>query len=107
MDSLLGKKLEEAKAELRPQLEGELVRAMLALTEQVHKYIDQRADAIRKNAESAYEVLVEDMAKGIEKQLAEKNKEGEAVRQEMAALSEEMNMVRMYRENLQAEVEMS
>lgn len=107
MDSLLGKKLEEAKVELRPQLEGELVRAMLALTEQVHKYIDQRADAIRKNAESAYEVLVEDMAKGIEKQLAEKNKEGEAVRQEMAALSEEMNMVRMYRENLQAEGEMS
>ncbi len=107
MDGLLGKKLEEAKAEIRPQLEGELVRAMVALTEQVHKYIDQRADAIRKNAESAYEVLVEDMAKGIEKQLAEKNKEGEAVRQEMAALSEEMNMVRMYRENLQAEGEMS
>ena len=106
LDRLLGKKLEEAKAEIRPQLEGELVRTMVLLTSQVHKYIDKRANNIKENAESAYEILVDDMAKEIEKQLAKKNKEGEIIRQEMAALSEEMNMVRVYRESLQAEGEM-
>lgn len=106
LDSLLGKKLEEAKAEIRPQLEGELVRVMVTLSAQVHKYIDQRAETIRKNAESAYETLVEDMAKGVDKQLTEKREESETVRKEMTALSEEMNMVRMYRENLQAEGDM-
>ncbi len=42
---------------------------------------------------------------GVDKQLAEKRKEGEAVRKEMTALSEDMNMVRMYLENLQTEDE--
>ncbi|MBR4694601.1 MAG: hypothetical protein IKO94_00805, partial [Selenomonadaceae bacterium] len=106
LDGLLGKKLEAAKEEIRPQLEGELARAMVTLSAQVHKYIDQRVETIRKNAESAYEILVDEMARGVDKQLAEKRKEGEAVRKEMTALSEDMNMVRMYLENLQAEGEM-
>lgn len=100
-DSLLGKKLEAAKAEILPQLEGELLRSMVALTSQVHNYIDQRAESIRKNAEGAYDALLDDMARDIEKQRAEKRKEGEAVRQEMAVLSEEMKIVRMYREKLE------
>ncbi|MBR3458267.1 MAG: hypothetical protein IKH16_08980 [Selenomonadaceae bacterium] len=79
---------------------------MVTLSAQVHKYIDQRVETIRKNAESAYEILVDEMARGVDKQLAEKRKEGEAVRKEMTALSEDMNMVRMYLENLQAEGEM-
>ena len=95
-DSMLGQKLEAAKAEIKPQLEGELLRAMVALTAQVHNYIDQRAEAIRKNAEGAYEALLEEMKKAVEQQLAEKRQQGEAVRRGLASLAEEMKEIRAY-----------
>lgn len=99
-ENLLAKKLEAAKAEVVPQLEGELSKAIMTLREQVHGYIDQRAMGILKNTEYAYAALLEDMRGRGEAQMEEKYQAESKIQAELAGLKKNMQEIQGYLEKL-------
>lgn len=101
--NMLSKKLEAAKAEALPQLEGELPKAVMALMKQVHDYVDRRSEDILKNTEEAYETLLEEMRSRVEMQMAEKGREEESLHREMAELSGHLQEIQAYLEKFQSE----
>lgn len=102
-ESLLQKKLAEAKADVVPQIESQMAKLMMELQAHIHGYIDRQAAAIQKNTQYAYDNILSDIQNKIESQIAVKKNEGNAVQKEMDELAAQMEEIQDYLARLSEE----
>lgn len=84
---MLENKLLEAKEKIIPDVQEQLANSVLKLQESLYSYIDTRSKAIAENTESGFEMLLENMRQQIEDQIAEKEKAGQNLRDDIDVLS--------------------
>lgn len=84
---MLENKLMEAKEKIIPDVQEQLAESILKLQESLYSYIDTRSKAIAENTESGFEMLLENMRQQIEDQIAEKEKAGQNLRDDIDVLS--------------------
>ncbi len=84
---MLENKLMEAKEKIIPDVQEQLANSVLKLQESLYSYIDTRSKAIAENTESGFEMLLENMRQQIEDQIAEKEKAGQNLRDDIDVLS--------------------
>jgi small GTP-binding protein len=84
---MLENRLMEAKVKIIPDVQEQLANSVLKLQESLYSYIDTRAKAIAENTESGFEMLLENMRQQIEDQIAEKEKAGQNLRDDIDVLS--------------------
>ena len=84
---MLENRLMEAKVKIIPDVQEQLANSVLKLQESLYSYIDTRAKAIAENTESGFEMLLENMRQQIEDQIAEKDKAGQNLRDDIDVLS--------------------
>ena len=77
----------EAKEKIIPDVQEQLANSVLKLQESLYSYIDTRSKAIAENTESGFEMLLENMRQQIEDQIAEKEKVGQNLRDDIDVLS--------------------
>lgn len=95
-DSLLQKKLAEAKADVISQLDSQLAKTMMELRSHVHSYIDKKTVLIQKNTQLAYDSILSDIQNRIEAQIAAKKQEGASAQREMDELSAQAGEIQSY-----------
>ncbi len=84
---MLENKLMEAKEKIIPDVQEQLANSVLKLQESLYSYVDTRSKAIAENTESGFEMLLENMRQQIEDQIAEKEKAGQNLRDDIDVLS--------------------
>ena len=84
---MLENKLMEAKEKIIPNVQEQLANSVLKLQESLYSYVDTRSKAIAENTESGFEMLLENMRQQIEDQIAEKEKAGQNLRDDIDVLS--------------------
>lgn len=84
---MLENKLMEAKEKIIPDVQEQLAESILKLQESLYSYIDTRSKAIAENTESGFEMLLDNMRQQIEDQIAEKEKAGQNLRDDIDVLS--------------------
>ena len=82
---MLENKLMEAK--VIPDVQEQLANSVLKLQDSLYSYVDTRSKAIAENTESGFEMLLENMRQQIEDQIAEKEKVGQNLRDDIDLLS--------------------
>lgn len=102
-DNLLKKKLEQAKAEVTPQVEGQIAKVMLELQSQLHAYIDRRSIAIQQDTQHRYDSILADIQKRIEAQISAKKQEEAVVQDKMTSLMYQVEEIRSYMNKLNKE----
>ena len=95
-ESLLQKKLAEAKADVIPQMESQMAKLMLELQAHVHSYIDKQSILIQKNTQYAYESIITDIQKGIEAQITAKKQEESDAQSEIDELMKQAEEIHDY-----------
>ena len=88
---MLENKLMEAKEKIIPDVQEQLANSILKLQDSLYSHIDMRAKAIAENTESGFELLLNDMRKQIEAQIAEKEKAGNDLRDDITALNRQIS----------------
>ena len=86
-EKLLEDKLDKAKAAAIPQIENQLAKITEELLKHVHEYIDQRISIIKKITVEAYEIILTDIQKRIQKQIDDKKKQSGEIRNELYILT--------------------
>lgn len=84
---MLENKLLEAKEKIIPDVQEQLAKSILKLQESLYSYVDTRSKAIAENTESGFEMLLDNMRQQIEDQIAEKEKAGQNLRDDIDVLS--------------------
>jgi len=84
---MLENKLMEAKEKIIPDVQEQLANSVLKLQDSLYSYVDTRSKAIAENTESGFEMLLENMRQQIEDQIAEKEKVGQNLRDDIDLLS--------------------
>ena len=84
---MLENKLMEAKEKIIPDVQEQLANSVLKLQDSLYSYVDTRSKAIAENTESGFEMLLENMRQQIEDQIAEKEKVGQNLRDDIDVLS--------------------
>jgi len=95
-NNMLQKNLAEAKADVVPQLEGQLIQTVMEMKVHVHKYIDKQAELVQKNTQYAFETLLEEVKKKIEEQLVAKKQAGDSIQQKMDELTSQAEEIHKY-----------
>lgn len=86
-ERLLEDRLDKAKAAAIPQIENQLAKITEELLKHVHEYIDQRISIIKKITVEAYEIILTDIQKRIQKQIDDKKKQSGEIRNELYILT--------------------
>lgn len=84
---MLENKLLEAKEKIIPDVQEQLANSILKLQESLYSYIETRAKAIAENTESGFEMLLDNIRQQIEDQIAEKEKAGKSLHDDIDILS--------------------
>lgn len=95
---MLENKLLEAKEKIIPDVQEQLANSVLKLQESLYSYIDTRSKAIAENTESGFEMLLENMRQQIEDQIAEKEKAGQNLRDDIDVLSRRIGELKEFME---------
>lgn len=95
---MLENKLMEAKEKIIPDVQEQLAESILKLQESLYSYIDTRSKAIAENTESGFEMLLENMRQQIEDQIAEKEKAGQNLRDDIDVLSRRIGELKEFME---------
>lgn len=95
---MLENKLLEAKEKIIPDVQEQLANSVLKLQESLYSYIDTRGKAIAENTESGFEMLLENMRQQIEDQIAEKEKAGQNLRDDIDVLSRRIGELKEFME---------
>ena len=93
---MLENKLLEAKEKIIPDVQEQLANSILKLQDSLYSYIDTRANAIAENTESGFEMLLNDMRQQIEDQIAEKEKAGRSLRDDIDVLSRRISKLKEF-----------
>ena len=95
---MLENKLLEAKEKIIPDVQEQLAASILKLQENLYSYIDNRSKAIVENTEYGFEMLLENMRQQIEDQIAEKEKTGKSLHDDIDVLSRRIGELRGFME---------
>lgn len=84
-DNLLSGRLEEAKRKISPQVDEQLAKVLIELSANIHKYIDERVSAVQNNTNHAYETILQEFQKMIQKDIEKKQTQESTLRTEVNA----------------------
>lgn len=99
-EKMLKEKLASAKEEVLPAAKAQVVKAVALLRQEVHKYIDQRAENIISNTEYAYEHILLKMRQDAENEILLKQEAKSDAQQEIRFLMQGMEEVGKWKEQL-------
>lgn len=90
---LLTDRLAEAKSEVVPQIEIQILKITEELSRHVHEYINHKSSIIEKNALTAYETILTDMQMRIQNQINDKISQSGNMEIEISALAKNISEV--------------
>ena len=83
----MGRKLDQAKAELIPTIESQLAKGMMNLEQQVSQYVSSKCQTIQANTEYAYETVLTGLQQRISEEITQKRQASEGRQQETERLT--------------------
>ena len=89
-----------AKAQVLPEIEFRLGEMIDGLREHLHKYIDGRCKIIAKNTENAFETLLADINRQIQREIDVKQSDEAKVHAVVEELSRQIGELENYRKKL-------
>ena len=97
---MMKKKLAEVKQQIEPEIKMQIVKAMMQLQAEIHKYIDDRCKMICTDTEYAYEQVLLNLKQKAAEQLDEKKLEGEQIQSDIVELDDALAEVKQLKEKL-------
>lgn len=92
----LENKLNIAKEEIIPDIQNQLFEAIAKLKKAIHDRVDVQCEQIVNNAKKAYEILLEDFSRDIQRQIQEKENTNADLHDEIEKISKQIGLLEKY-----------
>lgn len=92
----LENKLNIAKEEIIPDIQNQLFEAIAKLKKAIHDRVDFQCEQMVNNAKKAYEILLEDFSREIQRQIQEKENTNADLHDEITKISKQIRLLEQY-----------
>lgn len=92
----LENKLNIAKEEIIPDIQNQLFEAIAKLKKAIHDRVDFQCEQMVNNAKKAYEILLEDFSREIQRQIQEKENTNVDLHDEITKISKQIRLLEQY-----------
>jgi hypothetical protein len=91
----LEEKLAAAKEQIIPAIQEQLAEYIYNLKKAIHSYVDEKCLLITKNAESSYDMILEDLQCRVNKEIAEKEAAGSSLATDVQRITQNIDELMM------------
>ncbi len=99
-DRMMKKKLAEVKGKTVPEIKTQLIKIMVELQKEIHKYVDERCSRISADTAYAYEQVLIKLKQQLLQQIDEKKLEGEQIQFDISKIDDALADISKFKEEL-------